>query len=94
MGFLSCADIGSLSYLVLTDEIVAMAKRVMRGVPVSRETIMPDLIEKVGPGELYLSEARSASLCRKEAWVPTLLDRSAYALWEKTGRTQAEDLVK
>jgi len=93
VGFLDCADIGSLPYLVLSDELVAMAKRVLRGVPVNAETIMLDLIEKVGPGGLYLSEARSAALCRSEAWVPTVLDRSAYALWDKAGRKQTEGLV-
>ncbi len=93
VGFLDCADIGSLPYLVLSDEIIAMAARVMRGIPVSPETIMLDLIEKVGPGGLYLTEARSSSLCRNEAWVPTILDRSAYALWDKAGRKQTEQLV-
>jgi len=93
VGFLDCADIGSLPTLVLSDEIIAMAKRVMRGIPVSSETIMLDLIEKVGPGGLFLTEARSASLCRSEAWVPTILDRSAYALWDKAGRKQTEQLV-
>ena len=94
VGFLDCADIGSLPYLVLADEIVAMAKRVLRGVAVSPETIMLDLIEKVGPGGLFLAEPRSAALCRKEAWVPTVFDRSAFALWDKAGQPQAERLVQ
>ena len=93
VGFLDCADIGSLPYLVLSDEIIAMAKRVLRGIPVSPETIMLDLIEKVGPGGLFLTEARSASLCRSEAWVPTIMDRAAYALWDKASRKQTEGLV-
>ncbi len=93
VGFLDCADIGSLAYLVLSDEIIAMTKRVMRGVPVNKETVMLDLIGKVGPGGLFLAEARSAALCRSEAWVPTVLDRSAYALWDKAGRKQTEGLV-
>ncbi len=93
VGFLDCADIGSLPYLILSDEIIGMAKRVMRGIPVNPETIMLDLIEKVGPGGLFLTEGRSAALCRSEAWVPTILDRAAYALWDKAGRKQTEQLV-
>jgi len=81
-------DIGSLPYLILSDEIIAMARRVMRGIPISTETIMLDLIEKVGPGCLYLTEGRSATLCRSEAWVPTILDRSAYALWTRPGASR------
>jgi len=94
LGFLDCADIGSLPYLVLVDEMIGMAKRILRGIPVSAETIMLDLIEKVGPGGMYLTEARSSSLCRGEVWVPTVLERSSFALWEKKGRLSTEELVQ
>lgn len=94
VGFLDCADIGSLSYLVLVDEIIGMAARVMRGIQVNAETIMLDLIEKVGPGGLFLSQSKSAALCRKEAWVPTVLDRDPYAKWERNGSLSTEDVVK
>ena len=93
VGFLDCADIGSLAYLVLVDEIISMAKRVIRGIQVNPETIMLDLIEKVGPGGSFLNQARSAALCRTEAWVPTLLDRNPYALWEKKGSQTTEELA-
>jgi trimethylamine---corrinoid protein Co-methyltransferase len=92
-GFLDCADYGSLPYLVLVDEIIAMAARVMRGVLVSPETIMLDLIEKVGPGGLFLNQGRSASLSRREAWVPAVLDRNPYVIWESKGMPSTEKLA-
>ena len=64
-GFLDCADIGSLAYLVLVDEIIGMAKRVMRGIPVSAETILLDLIEKVGPGGTFINQSKSAAVSRR-----------------------------
>ena len=91
VGFLDCADIGSLSYLVLVDEIIGMAARVMRGVEVNAETIMLDLIEKVGPGGSFINQSRSASLCRREAWVPSVLDRDPYNVWSRKGSLSAED---
>jgi trimethylamine--corrinoid protein Co-methyltransferase len=93
VGFLDCADIGSLSYLVLVDEIIGMAARVMRGIPVSAGTIMLDLIEKVGPGGTFINQAESASLCRREAWVPSVLDRSPYNIWAGKGSPGTEELV-
>ena len=93
VGFLDCADIGSLSYLVLVDEIVDMAKRIMRGIEVTPETIMLDLIEKVGPGGMFLNQAQSASLCRREAWVPTVLDRNPYNIWEQKGARTTEEAL-
>lgn len=93
VGFLDCADIGSLSYLVLVDEIIGMAARVMRGIQVSPETIMLDLIAKVGPGGTFINQAESAALCRREAWVPTVLDRNAYNIWMGKGSPTTEELV-
>lgn len=93
VGFLDCADIGSLSYLVLVDEIIGMAARVMRGIQVDAETIMLDLIETVGPGGSFINQSRSASLCRREAWIPTVLDREPYAKWERNGSISTEDVL-
>ena len=93
VGFLDCADIGSLAYLVLVDEIIGMAARVMRGVQVDAKTIMFDLIKKVGPGGTFINQSESASLCRAEVWVPSVLDRDAFKIWEKKGSHKTEDLV-
>ena len=93
VGFLDCADIGSLAYLVLVDEIIGMAARVMRGVQVDAKTIMFDLIKKVGPGGTFINQAESAALCRAEVWVPSVLDRDAYKIWEKKGNHKTDDLV-
>jgi trimethylamine--corrinoid protein Co-methyltransferase len=93
VGFLDCADIGSLELLVMADETISMVKRLMRGVQVNRQTIMLDLIAKVGPGSHFLAESQSASLCRSEIWIPKLMDRNAYVIWEKKGSTSMEDRV-
>jgi trimethylamine--corrinoid protein Co-methyltransferase len=84
-GFLDCADTGSLPMLVLVDEIIGMVKRLMRGVEVNRDTIMLDLIEKVGPGGHFLEEPESVALSRSQVWMPTVLDRNQHALWEQAG---------
>lgn len=90
LGFLDCADIGSVAYLVVLDEIIAMVKRILRGIEVNAETIMLDLIEKIGPGGHFLEEPQSASLCRREIWVPRLMDRNAYIIWEQKGSKSME----
>lgn len=83
VGFLDCADIGSLELLVLADEAIEMARRILRGVEVNQHTMMLDLIEQVGPGAHFLSELRAVALCKSEIWIPKLGDRNAYAIWEK-----------
>jgi trimethylamine--corrinoid protein Co-methyltransferase len=93
VGFLDCADIGSLELLVLSNEVIGYAKRILRGLEVNQKTIMLELIEKVGPGGFFISEPASAKLCRKEVWVPVLSDRSTYSKWKESGGLSMEERV-
>jgi trimethylamine--corrinoid protein Co-methyltransferase len=70
-----------------------MAKRIGRGIEINSETIMLDLLEKVGPGGNFLAEPESARLCRQEIWVPTLGDRNAYQIWERKGCLTMEERI-
>jgi trimethylamine--corrinoid protein Co-methyltransferase len=92
-GFLDCADIGSLPMLVLTDEIIGLVKRMLRGIEVSAETIMLDLLAQIGPGGSFLDQPRSVSLARREIWAPTLLDRQPFVLWEQAGAADTAERV-
>lgn len=93
IGFLDCADIGSLGYLVLTDELIGMVARFMRGVQVDSKTILFDLIKKVGPGGSFIKQKESVSLSRSEVWIPSLFDRNTYNVWEQKGGLQTEEMV-
>jgi len=94
IGFLDCADIGSLPLVVMADEVIGMVQRVMAGVQINQETIMLDLIEQVGPGGHFLAEERSARLCRREVWVPSLLDRDPYVAWGRKGAPKIEERAR
>ena len=85
VGFLDCANIGSLESLVMNDEIIAMTRRIMRGVEVSDETLLLDLIDQVGPGGEFMSERHTARHCRAEIWMPTLMDREPWVNWQAAG---------
>jgi trimethylamine--corrinoid protein Co-methyltransferase len=94
VGFLDCADIGSLEMLVMNDEIIAMARRIMRGIEVSDDTLMLDLIDKVGPGGEFMSATETARRCRAEIWVPTLTDREPWVNWETAGSPVMHDRIR
>jgi trimethylamine--corrinoid protein Co-methyltransferase len=49
-----------------------------------------ELIEHIGPGGNFITEPQSVSLCRKETWVPKLMDRNAYLIWEQSGSKSME----
>ncbi len=94
VGFLDCADIGSLEMLVMNDEVIAMARRMMRGIEINDETLMLDLIDQVGPGGEFISTVETARRCRTEIWNPTLMDRNAWFNWEAAGSQTMSDRIK
>lgn len=94
VGFLDCADIGSLEMLVMNDEIIAMTRRIMRGLEISDDTLMLDLIDRVGPGGEFMSQRETAKRCRAEIWTPTLMDREPWVNWQAAGAPTMADRVK
>jgi trimethylamine--corrinoid protein Co-methyltransferase len=93
-GFLDCADIGSLEMLVMNDEIIRMARRIMRGIEVNDETLMLDLIDRVGPGGEYISQLETAQNFRKEIWLPHLMDRQPWNQWSEKGAFSMLDHIQ
>lgn len=94
VGFLDCADIGSLEMLVMTDEIIAMTRRIMRGIEVSDDTLALDLIDRIGPGGEFMSAKETAKRCRAEIWNPTLMDRDRWANWEAAGAKTMQERIR
>ncbi|MCA2001308.1 MAG: trimethylamine methyltransferase family protein [Chloroflexi bacterium] len=93
-GFLDCADIGSLEMLVMNDEIIGMARRMMRGIEVSDETLMLDLIDRVGPGGEFITARETAKRFRNEIWLPRLMDRQPWNQWERNGSPTMLDNIR
>ncbi len=93
VGFLDCADIGSLEMLVLNDEIISMTRRILRGIDVSDDALMLDLIDQVGPAGHFLAERATAARCRQEVWLPTLMDRTAWETWAADGSEAIADRI-
>lgn len=93
-GFLDCAELGSLEMLVMVDEIIAMTRRLMRGIEVTDETLALDLIDRIGPGGEFMSSKDTARRCRSELWVPTIFDRERWVNWEAAGALSTLDRIK
>jgi trimethylamine--corrinoid protein Co-methyltransferase len=94
IGFLENTDLGSLEMLIMTDEIIAMTRRILRGIEISDETLMLDLIDQVGPVGEYMSTDETARRCRDEIWVPKLMDRERWVNWQAVGATTMQDRIK
>jgi trimethylamine--corrinoid protein Co-methyltransferase len=94
VGFLDSADTGSLEMLVMTDEIISMVRRIMRGIEINDDTLMLDLIDEIGPAGEFMSTEETARRCRSEIWVPKLMDRQRYFNWQATGSLTMRDRIR
>jgi trimethylamine--corrinoid protein Co-methyltransferase len=79
---------------VMNDEIIAMTRRIMRGIEISDETLMLDLIDRVGPSGEFMSSKETARRCRAEIWNPRLMDRQPWVNWELAGSQTMHDRIK
>jgi trimethylamine--corrinoid protein Co-methyltransferase len=78
----------------MNDEIIAMTRRMMRGIEVSDDTLMLDLIDAVGPGGEFISATETARRCRAEIWHPTLIDRQNWVNWLAGGARTMQDRTR
>jgi len=68
---------GSLSSLVMCDEIIGMIKQIGKGIKVDEENLALDVLKEVGPGGEFISHDHTFDHW-KEWFRPTIIDRSNY----------------
>ena len=91
VGYLESGLLGSFDMLVMSDEVIGMAKRILQGVKVTPETLAVHVIEEVGPGGHYLTRDHTRTHFKTETWFPRLIDRQMRRPWESGGkRTMAQ----
>jgi trimethylamine--corrinoid protein Co-methyltransferase len=80
----------SPEYMVLGNELVDMAKVLLNGIEVNKESLAVDLIERVGPGGSFLKEKHTFDHFR-DFWMPRIFDRT----FTKTEDTEtSEEILK
>jgi trimethylamine--corrinoid protein Co-methyltransferase len=75
IGMLGSSTIISPEYIVLGNEIVAMTKRIMQGIPIDEENLALDVLDSVGPGGEFVTQEHTLRHFRS-IWYPDLFDRS------------------
>ncbi len=83
----------SPEYMVLVNDIVESVKCYMEGIPVTRETLALDLIDKVGPGGHYLQEKHTMDNFRRIKY-SNLFERMVNAKWIEAGSKRLEQRLK
>lgn len=84
-GYMDFGLTASLETIVITDEVIALNRRLLSGIEVSRETLAQEVIASVGPGGHYLDQRHTRRHLRTSQWRPTILNRKGREAWVAEG---------
>ncbi|UCG84093.1 MAG: trimethylamine methyltransferase family protein [Dehalococcoidia bacterium] len=90
VGFLEYGSTSSLEMITMANELVAMSRFFVEGIPVNEESLALEAIERVatgGPGSIFLMDDHTFEHFMQAQFLPRLLDRARYDSWEAEGST-------
>jgi trimethylamine--corrinoid protein Co-methyltransferase len=93
-GMLSSYLTMSYEKLMIDDEICGMVRRFERGFGLGEDDLALDVITKVGPGGIFLTEPHTAEQFRTELYLPSLSNRQNISRWQAQGRTSIVDRAR
>jgi trimethylamine--corrinoid protein Co-methyltransferase len=85
VGYIEYGSTGSVEMMVLSNEVIAMAKRFIRGIEVNDDTLAVNVTQSVGPGGHFLEEEHTTRFFRKELTFSDLITRQRYDAWKAGG---------
>lgn len=94
IGYLEQGLTSSMEQVVMSNEVISMIKRILRGIPVTDQSRALNVIDEVGPGGHFLEHNHTYDRFRTEIWQPELIDRQVYENWELTGSKPYRDRVR
>ncbi len=86
VGYLNFGLTGCLEMIVINNEIIELAKRIKKGIPVNRASLGLEAIQEVGHQGHYLTHEHTMEHLRSTQWRPDLFSRLGYEAWDKKGR--------
>ncbi|MBW2148113.1 MAG: trimethylamine methyltransferase family protein [Deltaproteobacteria bacterium] len=94
VGYIESGLTSSWDSIVICNELIGMAKRVLKGFEISPETLALDIIHQVGPSGHFLMEDHTFSHYREETFLPRLIDRELFDRWKQLGGTTLLDRAR
>ncbi len=84
----------SYEKLLVDEEVISMARRIVDGIEVTPETLAFDVIRQVGPRGDFFGEKHTLRHFRREQFMPGLIVRDKYETWEAGGSKRAEERAR
>jgi trimethylamine--corrinoid protein Co-methyltransferase len=93
VGYIEQGLTSSPEMMVASDEIIDMVKHILRGIPVTDETMALDVIDEIGPGGHYREHDHTTRF-KTELWRPKLINRQSWENWELAGSKAYQQRVR
>jgi trimethylamine--corrinoid protein Co-methyltransferase len=94
VGYLDFGMTGSFEQMVLTDELVALCRRLLAGITVDADTLAAEVIADVGPGGHFLATRHTRQHLRGGQWRPVVRNRQSYEAWRGEGGLDARERAR
>ncbi|HQJ98618.1 MAG TPA: trimethylamine methyltransferase family protein [Thermoleophilia bacterium] len=94
VGYMDFGMTGSLEQIVITDEFIAMNRRLLGGVEVSDDTLALDVIAAMGPGGDALGQKHTVKHLRSGQWRPRILNRKGHERWVEEGAPDLREAAR
>jgi trimethylamine---corrinoid protein Co-methyltransferase len=91
VGYIEHGNTSSLENLVINNDLIGYARKIVKGIEVNEDTLAVDVIDHVGPGGHFLGEAHTMEYFKKETWYPDLFKRDFYENWDRDGKKTLTD---
>lgn len=86
VGYIEHGNTASLENLVISNDLIGFARRIVCGIEVNDDTLAADIINKVGPAGNFLAEEHTIKYFKVETWYPELFSREVYDNWVTAGK--------
>lgn len=93
VGYLESGLTASCESIVLANEVIEFARRILQKVDVSEESLAVEMIKRVGTGGTFLAEEHTLRHF-PDFWYSPLVDRRRYDQWLNKGRQTMGDRLK
>jgi trimethylamine--corrinoid protein Co-methyltransferase len=85
VGYIEHGNASSMESLVMANDLIGYARRLVGGIEVNDETLALDVVDRVGPGGDYLTDKHTFDHFKKESWYPEMFPRTVYEKWVDAG---------
>ena len=92
-GYLGQGLLGNPAMILMCDEIISYARKVLDGFVLDEDRMGLDVSGKIAAGGSYIAEKHTVQYCRDEFWQPMNINRDSFETWVQKGSKSYEELL-